>query len=256
MTAANARLTKANQSAPLWTVNGSAYNSNGTVIQMAGLTRQIRPNDYIVFTAPDSDPQLVKVSSATDIMGDACSGGSPTSVTIAATNKPTPIPVLHTQLTLASGIGSWLSSAGTTAVSVLFGWVEVGTLIDQPPQPWDGYGRPAGRAAGAVPVRAARSSSACRQRWQRRRGLRRRRAAPPLSVTWPSSTPVPLSPELQPPSTSTSTCSPCRVDKPSPKKSLGSGDATQTGQSFKLAKSPVTYLATRRRDTPAPSPSQ
>jgi Baseplate J-like protein len=242
MTAANARLTKANQSAPLWTVNGSAYNSNGSVIQMAGLTRQIRPNDYIVFTAPDSDPQLVKVASATDIMGDACSGGSPTSVTLPITNKPTPIPVLHTQLTLASGIGSWLSSAGTTAVSVLFGWVEVGTLIDQPPQPWDGTGDlqavlPAQfPSAGTQQILLADSDG----NGDAASGVG---SGATLSVTWPTSTPIPLSPELQPPLNVYFNLLTVSRGQTVAKEVLGSSDATQAGQSFKLAKSPVTYLA-------------
>jgi hypothetical protein len=242
MTAANARLTKANQSAPLWTVNGSAFNSSGSVIQMAGLTRQIRPNDYIVFTAPNADPQLVQVSSATDMMGDACSGGSPTSVTLPITGKPTPIPVLHTQLTLASGIGSWLSSAGTTSVSVLFGWVEVGALIDQPPQPWDGTGdldaiSPAQfPSAGTQQILLADSDG----NGDAASGVG---SGDALSVTWPDSTPIPLSPELQPPLNVYFNLLSVTRGQTVSKEILGSGDATQAGQSFKLAKSPVTYLA-------------
>ncbi len=242
MTAANARLMKNNQTATLWTVNGSAYNSNGSVIQMAGLTRQIRPNDYIVFTAPGSDPKLVKVASATDMMGDACSGGSPTSVTVAKTGNPTPIPVLHTQLTLASGIGSWLSAAGTGAVSVLFGWVEVGTLIDQPPQPWDGTGEldavsPAQfPSAGTQQILLADSNG----NGDAASGVG---DGDTLSVSWPDSTPIPLSPELQPPLNVYFNLLSVTRGQTVSKEILGSGDATQAGQSFKLQKSPVTYLA-------------
>jgi Baseplate J-like protein len=242
MTAANARLTKANQSAPLWTVNGSAFNSAGTVIQMAGLVRQIRPNDIIMFSAPNADPQLVQVQSATDMMGDACSAGSPTSVSAGAKGDPTPIPVLHTQLTLTSGIGSWLSSAGTAAVSVLFGWVEVGTLIDQPPQPWTGKGSlqavlPAQfPSAGTQQILLADSDG----NGDAASGVG---SGATLSVTWPVSTPIPLSPALQPPLNVYFNLLKVTRGQTVANEILGSGDATQAGQSFKLAKSPVTYLA-------------
>ena len=242
MTAANARLTKPNQNAPLWTVNGTPYSSNGKKIQLAGLARQIRPNDYIVFTAPNADPQLVKVANATDMMGDACSGGSPTSVTVAATGNPTPIPVLHTQLTLASGIHSWLNSVSTAAVSVLFGWVEVGTLIDQPPQTWNGTGdleaiSPAQfPSAGTQQILIADSNG----NGDAASGVG---SGDTLSVTWPNSTPIPLSPELQPPFNVYFNLLSVTRGQTVSKEILGSGDATQPGQSFKLAKSPVTYLA-------------
>jgi hypothetical protein len=242
MRAANARLTKANQSAPLWTVNGSAYGSNGKVIQLAGLARQIRPNDYIVFTAPNADPKLVRVASATDMMGDACSGGSPTSVTVAKSGSPTPIPVLHTQLTLASGIHSWLSSVSSSAVTVMFGWVEAGVLLDQPPQPWDGTGdldaiSPAQfPSAGTQRILVADSDG----NGAAASGVG---SGDTLSVSWPDSTPTPLRPEMQPPLNVYFNLLPVTRGQTVTNEVLGSGDATQAGQSFKLAKSPVTYLA-------------
>jgi hypothetical protein len=242
MTAANARLTKPNQNASLWTLKGSAFDAAGAVIQMAGLVRQIRPNDYIVFSAPDADPQLVQVQSATDMMGDACSAGGPTTVSAGGTGNPTPIPVLHTQLTLTSGIGSWLSSVGAGAVTVLFGWVEVGVLIDQPPQPWTGTGslqavQPAQfPSAGTQPILLADSDG----NGDAASGVG---SGTTLSVTWPTSTPIPLSPALQPTLNVYYNLLAVTRGKAVSNEVIGSGDATLAGQSFKLAKSPVTYLA-------------
>ncbi|HEY2858175.1 MAG TPA: hypothetical protein VGJ21_07145 [Terracidiphilus sp.] len=242
MIAATSRLTKPNQSTPLWTVNGSAVDSSGSVIQMASLVRHIRPNDYIVFSAPGLDPQLVQVKSTTDVMGDACSAGGPTTVSAGGQGHPTPIPVLHTQLTLTGGIASWLDEVVTSAVSVLSGWVEVGALIDQPPLPWTGTGN-----LQAVPP--AQFPSAGTQQILIGDSDGNGDAASgvgngaTLSVNWPTSTPIPLSPALQPTLNIYYNLLAVTRGKTVANEVLGSGDGTQAGQSFKLAKSPVTYLA-------------
>ena len=249
MTASNARLQKANQSAALWTVNGKAFNATSEVIQLATLARQIRPNDYLVFAAPGLTPQLAQVQSTTDKMGDASSAGSPTTVSAGGTGKPTPVPVLHTQLTLTSAsspsLNTWLASAGAAAVSVLFGWVDAGVLVDQPQAPWDGVSssltpvQPAHFPSGnSIPVLLADSLGNGQQ------ALATVASDGSLSLNWPSTTPVPLTPGLQAPIEVYYNLVPVSCGKTIANEILGSGDATQAGQSFKLSKSPVTYLAT------------
>jgi hypothetical protein len=249
MTAAASHLQKANQSAALWTVNGSAFDSTSGVIQLATLARQIRPNDYLIFTAPGRDPQLANVLSAIDKMGDASSAGSPTSVSAGGNNKPIPIPVLHTQLTLTAAsspsLNTWLASAGAAAVTVLFGWVDAGTLVDQPPAPWDGVStslaavQPAQFPAGnSIPILLADSLGVGQQ------ALGTVGSDGTISPSWPTSTPLPFSPGLQPPIEVYYNLLPVTCGKTVANETLGSGDATQAGQSFKLSKSPVTYLAT------------
>jgi predicted phage baseplate assembly protein len=65
-----------------------------------------------------------------------------------------------------------------------------------------------------------------------------------LSLSWPSTTSVPLVPGLQPTIEVYYNLLPVSCGKTIANEILGSGDATQPGQSFKLSKSPVTYLAT------------
>ena len=248
MTAANARLTKANQSASLWTFKGSAFDSTGAIIQLAQLNRQIRPNDYVVFTAPGFDPQLAQVQSTTDMLGDASSAGSPTTVsTGTATAPPAPIPVLHTQLTLtaasSSSLYSWLTSAGSAAVTVIFAWVEVGTLVNQPPAAWDGVStnlqaiQPAQFPAGTSLPQLMQDSNGNGEQ-----ALATIASDGSLALSWPTSTPLPLSPGLQPPITVYYNLLPVTCGKTVSNEILGSGAATIAGQSFILSKSPVTYL--------------
>jgi hypothetical protein len=240
LSAENARLSRANQSASLWTVNGSPFTSD-TVIELAGLARQVRPNDYVAFTAPGQTPQLIKVTSVADVLGDACSAGGPTSVSTGGSGKPIPIPVLHTELTLATSLSSGLKSSAV-AVSVLFGWVEIGTLVDQPPALWDGVStslqpvQPGQFVPGAsIPILV-----------QDANGTGEAGAGDAtttsLSATWPAATTTPFSPGLQPPVSVFYNLLPVTEGKTVANEIVGSGDATVPGQSFILAKSPVTYL--------------
>ena len=317
MAASNARLTKANQNAALWSVIGDPVDSTGTVIQLASLARNIQPNDWVVFTAPGFTPQLVQVIKLTDVLGDASSAGSPTQVSAGGTGAPTPIPVLHTQLTLATALSPALSKnpsaalqaaavaeafavglqaaaaanlaaanagafwlwplviqleeeaanavaaaaaaakaaaaaeAADPAVSVLFGWVEIGTLVDQPPTPWDGttelYAiQPAQFPSGGASLLASLSPDIL---LQDSNGVGAAASAGGLgsdgglNVTWPSPASTPLSPLMQPPIQIFYNLLPVSCGKTVAGEILGSGDATQAGQSFMLSKSPVTYLA-------------
>ncbi|HUB51278.1 MAG TPA: hypothetical protein VL986_03975 [Terracidiphilus sp.] len=243
MTAENAQLTRAAQSAALWSVNGSAVNSAGTVVQLAGLARQIEPNDWVVFSVPSSGTsELVQVTAVQDMMGDASSAGGPTPASPPASGGPTPIPVLHTQLTLSNGLTSAVTGA-LNQTSLLYDWVSVGTLIDQPPALWDGV------STELYPIQPAQLSTGAPQQilladsvgnGQLTSGVTAGDGG--LDVTWPLSTPTPLSPEMQPPITVYYNLLPVSCGKTVTNEILGSGDATQAGQSFKLAKSPVTYL--------------
>jgi hypothetical protein len=243
LSAERARLRKANQSAALWTVNGTAVS--GTTIQLASLARQIKPGDWVVFTTgPTGASQVVQVSQVTDKLGDASSntGAGPTSVS-APTGPPPPIPVLHTQLTLASGLNSDLNATSTPqGVTVLFGWVDAGVLVDQPASSWNGSGnlqavQPAQFAAGgstpimiqdAVGAGVAASANV--------------NSDQSLTVNLPTATPAPLSPALQPPLQVYYNLLPVSQGKTVANEIVGSGDGTVAGQSFTLAKSPVTYL--------------
>jgi predicted phage baseplate assembly protein len=64
-----------------------------------------------------------------------------------------------------------------------------------------------------------------------------------LAVNWPTSTPLPLDPAMTAPLTVYYDLLPVSAGKTVTKEIVGSGDSTQHGQSFTLAKSPVTYLA-------------
>ncbi len=245
-TAATSRLLKANQNAGLWTVNGVNVDPSGKTIQMAGLLRQIQSGDWLVFTAP-SVSQAIQVASTQDVLGDASTAGGPIGVSAGPT--PTPIPVLHTQLKLQTGLSSAIIDAGP-AINVLFGWVEAGVLVDQPPSAWNGtssnlqpiqpasfpHSSPLG-IPGAAPILLADSAGNGAQ------ASATVAADGSLSVNWPSSTPTPLNPTFAPPITVYYDLLPVSAGKTVKNEIVGSGDSTQTGQSFKLAKSPVTYLA-------------
>jgi hypothetical protein len=248
--AATSRLLKPNQNAGLWTVNGTSMGAGNTVIQMAGLLRQIQPGDWLVFTAQSAagvSAQAIQVTSTKDVLGDASTAGGPT--TVSAGPTPTPIPVLHTQLTLQAPLSSTILGPGS-AINVLFGWVEAGVLVDQPPSEWDGVSsrlqpiQPASfpqssplGTPGAAPILLADSAG---------NGAQASAAVASdgsLSVDWNASTSTPLSPAFTPPITVYYDLLPVSAGKTVKNEIVGSGDSTQAGQSFKLAKSPVTYLA-------------
>ena len=214
---------------------------NNNVVYMAGVVRSVRPNDWVVFNAPTPNPQLVQVTQVQDIFGDATpSTGSPV-VNPSTTN---PILVLHTQLTLSANLDSDLSST-VNSVTMLYDWVEVGTLIDQPPAPWDGVSTPLEAVqpaqfapGGPTPILMEDANGVGEQ------ASGAVDSNNDLDLSWPSSTDVPLSPELQPPITVYYNLLPVTCGKTVANEILGTGDATVAGQSFMLAKSPVTYLTT------------
>jgi hypothetical protein len=183
---------------------------------------------------------LAQVTNVQDVFGDATSSGS--STTIPPDSEKHPIPVLHTQLTLSGGLDSTLQKAGASSIGMLYGWVEAGTLVDQPPQPWTGSAQllavePAQFPSnGPTPILMQDSNGNGAAATGTGDGGS-------LSVNWPATTPIPPSPALQPPLGVFFNLLPVTRGKTIAGEILGSGDATQAGQSFMLSKSPVTYLA-------------
>jgi hypothetical protein len=250
---ASSRLLKSTQSAGLWTVNTGpptdpVIDSASTHIQMAGLLRQIQPGDWLVFTASGVTSQAVQVAATQDILGDASTVGGPSTVSPGPPTEPTAIPILHTKLTLQSALSSTLVAAASS-INVLFGWVEAGVLVDQPPATWDGIttnlqpiqpatfpqSSPLG-TPGPAQILLADSAGNGGQ------ASVTVRSDGSLAVNWPSTITTPLKPTFTPPITVFYDLIPVSAGKTVNNEIVGSGDSTQIGQSFKLAKSPVTYL--------------
>jgi hypothetical protein len=251
--AAASRLLKPNQNAGLWTVRINAADPvidiSATIVHMAGLLRQIKPNDWLVFTAPGVISLAVQVDSNIDVLGDASINGGPSTVSPGPPTDSVSIPVLHSRLVLRASLSAELVAAASS-VDVLFGWVEAGVLVDQPPVFWNGISSslqpvqpahfpshsPLG-TPGAAPILLADTAGNGAQ------ASASVAADGSLSINWPSSTPTPLNPAFSPPVTVYYDLLPVSAGKSVKNEILGSGDSTQIGQSFRLAKSPVTYLA-------------
>lgn len=245
--ASSFRLLKANQNATLWTINSyggldPAIDGSGTVIQMAGLLRQVQPNDWLVFAAPGQPSQVVQIASAVDVLGDASQSGGPSTV-VASTTAVTSIPVLHTKLNLKSPLSAAMAGA-PSSISVLFGWVEAAVLVDQPLPAWPGSPnlqpiQPAAFPVLSAPARILMADTAGNGAMAS--GFVASDGS--LTVNWPKSTTLPLDPAMTAPITVYYDLLPVSAGKTVSKEIVGSGDSSQPGQSFKLAKSPVTYLA-------------
>jgi Baseplate J-like protein len=236
--AATARLTMPNQMMSLWTLRGTVVD--GEVIQLAGLARQIRANDWLVLAA-GMQYELAQVASVTDMLGDAGTSGTATSV--GTGTGYTPIPVLHTQITLMNA-SAILTDGAKASESVLFGMVEVGVLVDQPPATWDGV---SSELAAVQPAQFAPGNSFVPVMLQDSNGVGAAGSAEVagdggLGLNWPSAAGAPFSPGMQPPINVFYNLLPVTRGKTIANEIIGSGDGTITGQSFKLAKSPVTYL--------------
>jgi hypothetical protein len=119
---------RSSESIGLWTANGAPIWGND--VHLAAVARSIHPGDLVVFTAPSAAPIMATVSAADDVLWYLNPDGADPSV---APKTPTvPIALLHTRLSVSRAP---LSSDGIT---VLFGWRDVGPLIDQPAVSFDG----------------------------------------------------------------------------------------------------------------------
>ncbi len=252
LTAAVASLQSANQTANVWSFFKGAIK--GAKVHLAGLVRQIQPGDWVLFTAAGGSltPVLAQVKSTADRIWDAngsknehrFEASSATSTNAAGppvttTTTNTPIPVPHTRLTLTEALaGGWDTATG---VSVKFGWVSVGTLLDQPYGPWTG--QPDGLVATSAqnfpawdtpqPILLQDANGA---------GLAAFGSAPTAGQLLKLSKLPDPTPQLQPPFLVLPNLLQVTRGKTVANEVLGSGDPTNPAQDFLLSQSPVTYL--------------
>ena len=235
LSAAQASLEAANQNSGLWSIKFSGA-IGGSTLHLASLVRQIRPGQWILLTAADNapPPYLAQVGSTMDVIWDATgSEGAPD--TPADPTHPVPIP--HTQLTLTDDLPSgWSTAAGVT---VSFGWISVGTLLDQPFAPWTGTPLAlVGSGAGNFP---AWSGQPVLLQDSTGLGIAADAGSPGDATLTIEDLPDTV-PQLQPPFTVLPNLLPVTRGKTVANEVLGSGDATKPAQDFTLSQSPVTYL--------------
>jgi len=253
ITAAQAALESANQNSAVWSFFAGAIS--GATVHLASLVRQIRPGDWLLFTAKSGSPApvLAQVQSTADVVWDANATGptsppfkatttSSTSTAhppVTTTTTTTPLPMPHTEITLASALPSgWNNAQGVT---VRFGWVSVGSLLDQPFTAWTG-----------TPTALAGTSAQNFPAWNGQAILLQDSTGAGISATGSSpgnsnsltvgSLPDPV-PSLQPPFLVLPNLLPVTRGKTVANEVLGSGDATNPAQDFQLSQAPVTYLS-------------
>jgi len=233
MPASALSIQRSSLSVPLWTANGAAIS--GTTVQLASVARSIQPGSLVVFSAPNISPILATVESAIDVLWylNPDAGSDPSQ----APKPPTvPIGVLHTQLTVTAAPSS------PNGVTVLFGWRNLGSLIDQPATSFDGSTPLNAVAPGVFPSGDGTGTPILIED-----ALGNGVAAigtpssdqASLKISGLPSTP----PALTPPLNVLYNLLAVSRGKTVGSEILGSGNAAIAGQSFVLAKSPVTYLA-------------
>jgi predicted phage baseplate assembly protein len=234
LTAAGAALESAAQSVAVWSIFKGAIS--GATIHLASLARQITPGDWVLLTAAGGSPAplLAQVQSTTDVIWDA-NATSPKTPPFSSTATTTPIPVLHTEITLTAALPTGWDSA---TVTVHFGWVTAGVLLNQPFSP----GTPStlvGTSAQNFPP-----SNGTEILLQDSTGLG-------IAVTGSSAGDSNLAlgnlpdppPALQPPFLVLPNLLAVTRGKTVANEILGSGDPTNPAQDFQLSQSPVTYLS-------------
>jgi len=248
LSSAQAALESASQNAAVWSFFPGAIS--GATVHLASLARQVRPNDWLLFTAASGSPGpvLAQVQSTTDVIWDA-NGSSPTDPSIGESTTTTsttsgstavttsPIPVLHTQITLTSALPSGWN--GADGVTVQFGWVSVGTLLDQPFGAWTGSPTTLD-GTGPTSFPAWSNQGVILQDSTGLGVMATAGSAGGDSVTV-GGLPDPV-PSLQPPFLILPNLLPVTCGKTVANEVLGSGDATNPAQDFQLSQSPVTYL--------------
>ncbi|MGA3398928.1 MAG: hypothetical protein ABSC95_06885 [Acetobacteraceae bacterium] len=235
MTAAQAALETANQTATLWGFFAGAVS--GASVHLASLVRQIRPGDWLLFTASGTSPAplLAQVKATQDVIWDA-TGSKAHPDTPAVAGHPVPIP--HTELTLETALSSaWESAAAN--VTVRFGWVSAGTLLNQPFASWSGT--PTGLVASSAQEFPAGSGMPILLQDANGSGITASGGSDGDSNLLLGGLPDPV-PSLQPPFLVLPNLLAVTRGKTIANEVLGSGDATNPGQDFKLSQSPVTYL--------------
>jgi hypothetical protein len=253
LTAAEASLESASQTASLWSFFPPPFD--GAHVHLSNLQRQIQPGDWVLFTATGDNapaPAFVEIAATDDVIWDANAkepGGGPPfqSTTVTTTDVKThtttvkttsPLPVPHTELTLATSLpDTWNGAQG---VKVAFGWTSVGTLLDQPYAPWSGSPLTL-ENVGSTPIPPWSQQNI---QLQDSTGIGVNAIASQasgggrLALAAFAQTP----PTLQPPFVALANLLTISRGKTVQNEALGSGDQTRAGQDFQLSQSPVTYL--------------
>jgi hypothetical protein len=230
-TARQCRLERVSQSLGVWTFVGSALVTNN--LHLAALTRSVAAGDPVLLSAPGKTAFLSRVTAVTDVIWFANAITDP-----AANPGDKGLPVPHTRLTLETPPpADWTLAA----VSVGVGWVGVAALRDQPPAAWTGT--PTTLAAIDPPTFAAQTAWPVLIAETDSNGVpaalsASANAAEASATVNPAYLPG-LS--LRSPLEILGNLIPVTRGKSVPHEILGSGDARIPGQSFPLAKAPVTY---------------
>jgi hypothetical protein len=193
-----------------------------------------------VSTTPPPPPAgmyLAAVQTYTELIWYADNPSAPTTP-----SSPTAgIPVLHSEITFTPNV----SAPSANTLLIRYGWQDVGTLISPPATTFDGT---AGLIAIQPPQFPTGQLTALLQDHNGNGDFVSGVVNPatpsqlPLSEVIANTAPLPLTPTLAPPINVLTNLLPFTRGKTVAREVLGSGDATQTGQTFTLAKSPLTYL--------------
>jgi hypothetical protein len=236
--AAQARLEQPNQTATIWSLyTGGLYPFGSSYyVHLASLVRQIRPNDWVLFTPPPPPPQstqapltplLMQVSGVSEAIWDAV---SPPAI-------PPKVPIPHTVLAFASALPDGWDNTAT----VRFGWVSAGTLLDQPVSTWSAT-PPTLVASGPQAFPSGPGSYPILLQDATGIGVTATASSSDGATLTLSDLPSPLPSPLRPPFKVLPNVLNVSRGKTVANEVLGSGDATNPAQRFKLSQSPVTYL--------------
>jgi len=256
--ATNYRLVRPTAAAALWSNQAATENNasqvvvtptgqNALTVHLAVAVRSISAGDAVLFDGAGSPSALAVVSTVSDVLWAV---PYPVLPGVSPAPNPPDIAVAHTQLTvtLASPDAAVLCAAqdaGTLAsITVRYGFKDAGQIIPVPAPTLTAlpaqvavpasYVPPGGGAlallqdatGAGVPVTVSPAGSG--QVSLAGAGI------PPATITAPLQMPLLLLPDVVPVSRGTTVTN----------EVLGSGNAALTNQSFTLAKSPLTYLAT------------
>jgi predicted phage baseplate assembly protein len=230
--ARGSRIERAGIAIPVWSFGPAPLV--GDQLHLSGLTRAIAAGDRVLLTARGRTPILTEVTAVADVIWYANPPGDDPAVSPGDNGLPVP----HSRLTLANPP----SVADSYGVTVHTGWSEVAPLIDQPPQLWNGVpsalrtvsrGGLAAMTARPVLLAGADASGGAQ--------------GAATASAGSSEVTIALDPAF---AGDTALASPIALlanliavtrGKTVQREVLGSGDATRAGQSFVLAKAPVSY---------------
>jgi hypothetical protein len=233
--AASFRLEQANQSTGLFSFGGSTGISGLVLaaIHLSGLVRSLRLQDTVLI-AVGRRRLLTSITQLADEIWDAA--GKPST---SSTRAIFP----HTVIVVADSLPGTPSAANVT---VYYGWVEAGRLLDQPVTTWPPADPPSTTGtlvpAGTTLFPPSSTSANVLIADSTGAGTAAQASSPNKGRTLAiSGVSVPQQ-SMQTPLAVMFNLLQLTRGKTVPQEVLGSGNPTQANQSFKLAKSPLTYL--------------